>query len=52
MTFVIIFDTFSTPYNVYIYSGKLSRENIFANFALLCLSAKVFSAIVLRLGGQ
>ena len=28
------------------YSGKLSREKTFMNSAVLCLSAKVFPAIV------
>ena len=34
------------------YSGKLSRAKTFVNFTVLCLLAKVFSAIVCRLGGQ
>ena len=29
-----------------LYSGKLLREKTFVNFAVLCLSVKVFSAII------
>ena len=32
--------------HVHVYSGKLSREKTFVNFAVLCVSAKVFSVIV------
>ena len=29
--------------SIILYSGKLSRKKLFANFAVLCLSAKLFS---------
>ena len=35
-----------------LYSGELSREKTFTNFAVLYLSAKVLSMIVLRFSGQ